>query len=1055
MRMNNRQRQRQRPTERRHDHKTQWALLSLLSCFAQASKTIQHPVRASHRFVPYQHEVEGLARSGEIPKFWIPPDYGASTKRHVERMLRRESSKSKAGRLRKLTANNNDDEEEKDVVVWSYLVDASEQSPDGYRRGVTAEQPLDKPQADRPNYSLLRRLFDQFVGYDSQLAGDGTVVDANETSDETIEFPSDNETKTTIEFNVTAEVNYTAIGNETANETLSVVHTYVENDPLQQTQYLPMRMRAILTESTETGAVLTNEQRNILFHDILSPALLAWSSALRVDPVVGNLTVDVNQLFDGQTCGPGLDSGLPSIKVPVEHLTTGIPDTDLLVYLSLGFVEKPVGNETGVSDNETAVEVIGGTTALADFENPEDGSIGDSSTARNITDLGNATASNTTTDASEATNTCSGDYLAAASFCSTDQYDRPTAALLHICIDEDFFDPSNRNRNVLTIMHELGHALGFNSLSMAHFRRPDGTPITPRVDGNIPDSNVECTGPSSERRWANVALPSEEILRFRTVRGGIRVAELVTPSVMQVVRNQFDCQNLTGAELESGESLPLSANADEYACIGDHWERRLFSSDLMNPIIDESTFTTRISTLMLAYFADSGWYQVDLSRAAVAAGWGRSAGCAFVDDPCILNGEVPPQNAPFFCNDIPSEQSRSVAEDIHACTPDLSRKAICSIGQYELDLPSEYQYFQRTYVGGSDPFMDYCPVYAGFANGLCSSLENEAIIKASPIERFGERNSRCLLGNLNSRKTALCLPIACVVDDRSLLIQVDGSWHLCEHSDQELFLNGIKILCPDPRRICPTFYCQFDCLGTGGVCDYESGKCMCVFEHDEHGTITTMQICGEQEEDEPDKNVGLFVRPTRPENNIHPQMPDPDSQLSDYYVPNIVSLEKSGDVTKVMRTWLLILSCCGCAMVSIAIAACWIIRRRSGDDMSVPPLWFRRENVGDDGVVVVGNRDKHKMIATVLVDMRIHDVGNQRQRQINGESLAETDCHLTESEASGARSESMSELSGPASETTSNADVTQDEISEDDIDSTNTSVESPMMVRRRRINEID
>jgi len=347
---------------------------------------------------------------------------------------------------------------------------------------------------------------------------------------------------------------------------------------------------------------------------------------------------------------------------------------------------------------------------------------------------------------------------------------------------------------LLSFAERLQHSLGFNSLSLAHFRRTDGTPITPRVNGEIPLTEVECTGPYTSRSYANVTLPSEDILQFRTVRGGVRVAEVVTPSVAQVVRNHFDCQVLPGAELESGEFLPLSTHHVETSCIGDHWERRLFKTDLMNPVVQDLEFDSRISTLNLAYFADSGWCeftditslhffyncilltgffyalpssdQVDLSRASVAAGWGRRAGCAFVNETCInAEGQVPESYSDFFCNTNADLDVEGFATDIHGCTPDLSRKAACSLGLYEGELPNEYQYFHFTYgsnVGGSDPFMDYCPVFNGFTNGMCSDPENEALIRVDMMERFGERNSRCVK---TTRSTALCLRIACAVEE--------------------------------------------------------------------------------------------------------------------------------------------------------------------------------------------------------------------------------------------------------------------------------------------------
>jgi hypothetical protein len=1006
----------------------------------------QHRVPPAHRRVPYHHELQGQSRR-EVEKFWIP----SSKQRENTRV--RESWEH--GQILQ-----NDNAEER---YWSYLVDAVQEQEHTQPQSQSQSQ---SPQDSSSNcsFTFLRRLYDQFVGADAEPGAASGVFSDNETatlegSNETYDEYVDINVTTAVEFGLNLTDNATS-----ANESSSVVYTESEE---QNNKFQPLRIRAILAESSGNGNYLFADQRLVLFHEMLSPALVAWSAALRVDPVKGNLTVDIDQLLDKQTCGPGKDTGLPSILVPLEHLTEGIPDTDIIVYLSLGFTspsvdatgttapaasataDQKIQNRKGNIDSDVPPDEVYNQTDLNEtaFDELLDSidmvNSTDATFPANTTDTWNST----TTNATNATqpHVCTGDYLAAASFCSTDQFDRPTAAMLHICIDESFFDPASRNRNILTLMHELGHALGFNSLSMAHFRKPDGTPITPRThNGNIRDSKVECTGPSSERRSANVALPSEEILQFRTVRGGVRVAEVVTPSIVQVVRNQFGCQKLTGAELESGEGLPLAKTTEEHGCLGDHWERRLFSSDLMNPIIGELEFTTRISTLTLAYFADSGWYQVDLSRAEVAAGWGRGAGCSFVDDTCIgKNGEVPPENEPYFCNDIPSDQSRSVANDIHGCTPDLSRKALCSMGQYDLDLPYEYQYFMTTYgsdVGGADSFMDYCPVYSGFANGLCSIAENERFLKASSIERFGERNSRCLVGNIETgKKTALCLPIACVIEDRSLRIKVDGFWKLCESADQVLRVSddsGHSVVCPDPRRVCPTFFCRYDCLGTGGHCDYGSGDCLCVFDGD---SGTEEQPCGElQDEDNPEKQTP-FLRPVlQVDEKGHPEMPHPDSPLADYYVVTKESLKN--DKTPLLEKWAIILTCSGGLVLATGIIAMIVSKKRSIEEDGAD-LWFRRENViENDGLV--GNRNKDKMLATVLVDMRI---------QNREESLVETDSQITESEPSvGARSESSrSDISGRS--VSENTDVTQEDILEEDIHGS-TVTQPQTIIRRRNIN---
>ncbi len=978
------------------------SLIALLTWFSAATATtpsLQHRVRRPERSIDYKHVLEERPR-GMYSKFRIPSSVNKGKRRLQEN--------------RKVSVEIEHYSDEQDSF-WSVYVQGGSSVEDT----ATSNGP-----SSRSPYSFhdsIRSLFEQFIGQEENA----NVTSVNMTTEVT---------------NVT--VNETAIFTTTAEIDSNFSQVNASNDEAEAEIeiFQPIRIRAILAEFEGNGELLTQSERDALFYDILSPALLAWSSTLRVDPVVGNLTVDMAQLLDGETCGPGTDSGLPSIRVPHSHLNEGIADTDMMVYLSIGFAypRTKLTNSTYIDqytsdemnqrtevDGELSIEASDRTTnaTMDALYNETEDLLGD------ITSNG----------------ICNGDFLAAASFCSTDQYDRPTAALLHICIDELFFEPQRRHQNTLTLMHELGHALGFNSLSMAHFRRVDGTPYTHRVDGDVPDTEIECTGPLSERRRAKVALPSTEILQFREVRGGVRVAELVTPSVVQVVRNQFGCQSLTGAELESGEGLPLTTLEESFGCLGDHWERRLFSGDLMNPVVDDLDYSPRISTLTLAYFADSGWYQIDLSGSRVASGWGRGAGCGFVNEACIgENGDVPPQNTPFFCNEITGSQSS--AFEVDGCTPDLSRKATCSMGHYDLDLPWEYRYFQETYgsdVGGKDPLMDYCPVYLGFDNGLCASVDTKESMLASEIERFGERNSRCLLGSLDStkRNTALCLPIACVVEDRSLRIKVEESWHVCEESGQEINHGSITVVCPDPRRICPTFYCTFDCLGTGGQCNYVIGKCMC--ERSDfflEGYAPFLGACDEQNQKNlPEGNV-IFLQSTQPDDDDQ-VIPHPDSPLYDYYVSSerdlVQGKHRSLDSLIITLTAVSV-----AAVLSLALIVSFFYKPGNS---KCGASWFRRPD-DEQHPTIAGemiNRNKDKMIATLLVDLRVH--GNSAALQ----SLADTDEQLTESEASGgAPSESFSDYSGQRSETMSELDTSMDDNTEEDVKELQVGA---MVIRRRRL----
>lgn len=540
---------------------------------------------------------------------------------------------------------------------------------------------------------------------------------------------------------------------------------------------------------------------------------------------------------------------------------------------------------------------------------------------------------------------------------------------------------------------------------MAHFRRPDGSPWTPRNEsGAVPLQTVNCTGPY--KIAAAIPLPSPEILQFRTVRGGVRVAQVVTPSVRQVVRNHFDCQDLPGAELESGEYLPNSVSAMTTSCIGDHWERRLFQTDLMNPIIDEKvTFNPRFSTLTLAYFADSGWYQVDLSRASMASNWGRAAGCDFVKENCIRDGQVPTQYEAFFC----AQEDATDALEMRGCTVDLERKAFCSLGTFEGELPPAYQYFNGSNLGGNDAFMDYCPVYTGFANGLCTDRSNDALLRASRIERFGRRNSRCLAGqvatggswirppsesnsegagfshpasfSLQAEQRAFCMPIACVVEDRSLRIQVDGYWEICREKGEVIIprtsTDVLSVVCPDPVRVCPTFYCTRDCLGTNKYCNYTIGKCMC----ESWQTSTS--------EEGPCVNVTAKAPFYKPEEDKHSGLPSPDDPLSDIYVARARNLRNESS-----RFW-------SARNTSIIAAALFVVAALFSTYLSKKTnIFFCRMGPQSSPETVATprsdsetpNPDKLKLIASVVVDLRMNNTASlQRRMDILQHRDSETD----------------------------------------------------------------
>jgi hypothetical protein len=309
---------------------------------------------------------------------------------------------------------------------------------------------------------------------------------------------------------------------------------------------------------------------------------------------------------------------------------------------------------------------------------------------------------------------------------------------------------------------------------------------------------------------------------------------------------------------------------------------------------------------------------------------------------------------------------------------------------------------------------------------------------------FVFRNSRCLVGNILPfyRDTALCLPIACVLEDRSLRVKVDEEWHICAEADQIIYSDSVTITCPDPRRICPTFFCPYDCLGTDGKCDYKSGQCLEEIKESKNSTSTTL-------------------RPILQSIKKKDAMPPPDTKISDYYVPDVLHL----DDRHLLDAWgIAILAFTIMLLVAFFVAiftfqkpmeeasamACnylGFFRKRPDDDLDDDDD-NDNFNVGAGNASSSGsgsNTDKHKMVATVLVDMRINSEQNwmwrrSGRRDLN-ESIAETE------DPSPPPSDAVSEPSSRQIENMSDSDLDSN-TSRDDLPPE----ELPQVIRRRRFN---
>lgn len=406
-----------------------------------------------------------------------------------------------------------------------------------------------------------------------------------------------------------------------------------------------------------------------------------------------------------------------------------------------------------------------------------------------------------------------GGQVAEASWCQTDQHDRPTFARVNLCPSALVADVDHEEENVATIMHELAHALGFTSRSLPLFREADGTPRTPRDSADVaplrvaPEYVVDIPC-GSDGNTRPVAVPATSTLSFFDERGlgapaGCRpyetpsacVAKVVTPEVVRMARLFFGCPHLNGAELE---------NQPTSTCVpyGSHWEERILGDELLSGVASPRSF---LSPLTLALFRDSGWYDVDYSEADPLY-YGRSTGyqqgCSFAEDRCIDANGTPSGSPPHFCT--------GDAADL-ACATSRAGAGFCTIAEFSSALPVPYQYFSEPAVGGSPSTPDYCPFVKPHSQKICGfgALSPESNFQG---ETYGS-GAMCFASDLRrvvgdrglSNARVGCYTTECESAGAVRLLVDDVTEPLvCVSADQDLTAIGYdgSIRCVEPDILC-------------------------------------------------------------------------------------------------------------------------------------------------------------------------------------------------------------------------------------------------------------
>lgn len=143
--------------------------------------------------------------------------------------------------------------------------------------------------------------------------------------------------------------------------------------------------------------------------------------------------------------------------------------------------------------------------------------------------------------------------------------DRPIAGHANLCPDSISTKPQELDTLLSTVKHEILHALGFSVSLYAFFRDENGKPRTARK----PDTGKPYLDEKLQiHKWGETTIKKVTRIKWGVKGGSINrtVDMMVTPKVVQEVRDHFGCDELEGAELEDqgGEGTALT-----------HWEKRI------------------------------------------------------------------------------------------------------------------------------------------------------------------------------------------------------------------------------------------------------------------------------------------------------------------------------------------------------------------------------------------------------------------------------------------------------------------------------------------------
>ena len=355
-------------------------------------------------------------------------------------------------------------------------------------------------------------------------------------------------------------------------------------------------------------------------------------------------------------------------------------------------------------------------------------------------------------------------------------------------------------------------------------------------------------------------------------RSGVKRSYIITPTVVEIAKKYYGCDNIIGVELEDQDGRTNS-----------HWESRTLLGEYMNS--EHYKPEQVISEFTLALLQDSGWYEVNYFTGGLMR-FGKNKKCEFLENDCTSPTNF--KNEFFNINENESpgcssgRQSRAYTitsgikegdfigfENYHR----YNRKGnyinadfclVYDVKNEEISItnPSDINYKNKDnyYLGNCNKGNGGYGLYITYGNNGAFSNQN---FEKELGEKYSS-NSFCVLSSVSTIEARInnlfyefknniihpmCYPMFC--SEKSLTIQINNQFIVCPRAGGKLQINGAYegyIYCPDYNLICTgTVMCNdmFECvekesLRKNETYDYETKTSQILDELIEENIVTDL-----------------------------------------------------------------------------------------------------------------------------------------------------------------------------------------------------------------------